>query len=231
MPRTPDLTSEQYLALLIEEEKKRIQCSLDEDAGSADHLQALLGYLAATNVRLGIVEQLLARDEWRPADQPRLALRLSATALGSVENLMPLEKIGDEAVRWIGPGRTVTLSLSMPRWTQFELSIRVVDVIDAGVLSGLRIAVDGRETASIYRPYYGGNCLICPLRRRDGPATPTELRITLPFTRSFADAGRGDDQRQRGIAIGELCVNVPPDRLRRTLRYLHWQKVAGLLSR
>ncbi len=187
-------------------------------------MEALIDHLAATSVRLSVMEQLLASDTFlteKAAAGKRPPLIRPATSLGDAPNLMPAEPGADGLpVRWTGPGTTTTLALRLPRNRTYELAIRIADQADSRALGGLTIRIDGQRQRHLVRHYYGGPCLLCRLPRR---------KHSLEYTRIALDLPAGAPPR--ALAIREVRVDKRPDLLRRLLRYLHWQKLAMRLRR
>lgn len=221
---TPDLNDERYLVGLIAEETRLLREQIQRQTSASDDgaMDALIDYLAATSVRLSVVEQLLASDTFlleKAAAGRRPPLILPATSLGNAPNLLLAEPAADGVpVRWTGPEPTTTLMLRLPRYQTYELAIRVADPADAGVPRGLTMSIDGRRCHHLVRHYYGGPCLIGRLPKRQRSPEHTRIDITLP-------AGTPP----RAMAIREVRVVYRPDLLRRLLRFLHWQKLATRL--
>jgi hypothetical protein len=149
--------------------------------------------------------------------EPAPPLRFSCTAAeldGGHPGFYGLER-DDNGIpfRWTGRHSSPSFSFSVPidRRTAVELELKVMSAIDRRRQSPLRLEVDGAEYAVRLRragDHLEGRLVIPPR----AAAGPTLLTFTVP---ALLRPG-GSDQRELGIAFGELHLRpvpaaVPPD--------------------
>jgi predicted O-methyltransferase YrrM len=128
-------------------------------------------------------------------------------------------------VRWTGPGRRSVIRLSAPRSRHLAISIQVICALDWAIVDGLTLTLDGLPpVAALGRAERDGYPTIeADFLLADAAHERRELVIEVPFTRSHADIDPAlNDDRQKGLAVGEIVVSVRGTTPPSTLGELFW---------
>ena len=128
-------------------------------------------------------------------------------------------------VRWTGPGRRSVVRLSAPRSRHLAVSIQVICALDWAMVDGLTLTLDGLPpVAARGRAERDGYPTIeAEFVLPDASHDRRELVIEVPFTRSHAEIDPAlNDDRQKGLAVGEIVVSVRGTAPPATLRELFW---------
>ena len=128
-------------------------------------------------------------------------------------------------VRWTGPGPRSVIRLSAPRSRHLAVSIQVICALDWAMVDGLTLTLDGQPpVAALGRAERDGYPTIeAEFLLPDASHERRELVIEVPFTRSHAEIEPAShDDRQKGLAIGEIVVSARGASPPATLGELIW---------
>jgi predicted O-methyltransferase YrrM len=128
-------------------------------------------------------------------------------------------------VRWTGPGRRSVVRLSAPRSRHLAVSIQVICALDWAMVDGLTLTLDGLPpVAALGRAERDGYPTIeAEFVLPDASHDRRELMIEVPFTRSHTEIDPAlSDDRQKGLAVGDVVVSVRGIAPPATLGELFW---------
>ncbi|WP_372619303.1 methyltransferase domain-containing protein [Falsiroseomonas sp.] len=127
--------------------------------------------------------------------------------------------------RWTGPGLVSDIRLPAPAAQRVELALQLVSVLDWAVVEGAKLTLDGVVPAAPPRIQQreGSPWLVAGFDLPDAGNGLRDLRIEVPFTRSHAEIDPAiHDERQKGIAIGDITVLAAGAMRPPTLGALFW---------